>query len=155
MLYGMLGEVEREAERYRRAIDLNPNDANAIAVSGLPLASRGDTEAAIERFRLAMRLNPHHPEWYWEDLGSVLYLAGRYADAVEAFRRFSRPSLFSLPRLAAAQAQLGNSAEAAATAAEVLRRKPDFSVTRLVFKAWSPEQADRLREGMRKAGLPE
>lgn len=155
MLYGMIGEVEREAERYRRAIELNPNDANAIAVSGLPLASRGNTEAAIECFRLAMRLNPHHPEWYWEDLGSVLYLAGRYADAVEAFRRFSRPSLFSLPRLAAAQAQLGNSAEAVATAAEVLRRKPDFSITSLVFKAWSPAQADHLRAGMRKAGLPE
>lgn len=154
MLHGMRGEVEREADRYRRAIELNPNDANAIAVSGLPLASLGRTDEAIEQFRLAMRLNPHHPEWYWEDLGSILYLAGRYADAIESFRRVSRLSLFSLPRLASALAQLGRSAEAETATAEVLARKPDFSISDLRFGAWSPEQAEHLCEGMRKAGLP-
>lgn len=76
IVYGMRGEVELEAERYRRAIALNPNDANTIAVSGLPLASLGHMDAAMERFRLAMRLNPHHPNWYWDDLASLLYLAG-------------------------------------------------------------------------------
>jgi len=155
MVYGMLGEVGLEAERYARAIALNPNDANAIAVSGLPLASLGRVDEAIERFRLAMRLNPHHPDWYWDDLGSVLYLARNYPDAVDAFRRVSRPALYSLPRLAGCLAQLNRMGEARAVVAEILKRKPDFAISRLALKAWAAEQAEHLREGMRKAGLPE
>ena len=155
IVYGMRGDVDLEAKRYQRAIALNPNDANAIAVSGLPLASRGRIDEALERFQLAMRLNPHHPDWYWDDLGSILYLAGRYVDAVEALRRVSRPALYALPRLAASLAQLERMAEARVVTAEILQRKPDFAIRRLALKAWAPEQAEHLREGMRKAGLPE
>jgi DNA-binding SARP family transcriptional activator/Flp pilus assembly protein TadD len=155
MIYGVRGEVDLEAERYARAIALNPNDANAIAVSGLPLASRGRIDEAIERFRLAMRLNPHHPDWYWEDLGSVLYLAGNYSEAVEALRRVSRPTLVALPRLAAGLAQLDRMDEARVVAAEILRQKPDFAFSRVPLGAWDTKQAEHLRSGMRKAGLPE
>ena len=159
MTYGMRGDLDRESACYRRAIELNPNDANAIAVSGLPLAARGEVDVAIERFRLAMRLNPNHPPWYWDDLGSVLYLAGRYSDAVECLQRISRPTMFALPRLAASLAQLERMEEARAVTAQILRQKPDFRTNRvagrLSFRGWSREQAERFREGMRKAGLPD
>jgi DNA-binding SARP family transcriptional activator len=159
MTYGMCGDLDRESECYRRAIELNPNDANAIAVSGLPLAARGEVGVAIERFRLAMRLNPNHPPWYWDDLGSVLYLAGRYSDAIECLQRISRPTMFALPRLAASFAQLDRVEEARAVTKRILEQSPDFRINRvagqLCFRGWSLDQAERFREGMRKAGLPE
>jgi DNA-binding SARP family transcriptional activator/TolB-like protein/Flp pilus assembly protein TadD len=159
MLHGMCGDLDRESECYRRAIELNPNDANAIAVSGLPLAARGAVAAAIERFRLAMRLNPNHPPWYWDDLSSVLYLAGRYADALECLQRISRPTIFALPRLAACLAQLGRHEEARAVTRKILEQNPEFRIDGVAgqscFRGWSLEQAERFRDGMRKAGLPE
>jgi DNA-binding SARP family transcriptional activator/TolB-like protein/Flp pilus assembly protein TadD len=159
MIYGMCGDLDRESACYGRAIELNPNDANAIALSGLPLAARGEVETAIERFRLAMRLNPNHPPWYWDDLGSVLYLAGRYADAVECLKRISRPTLFAMPRLAASFAQLGRGDEARAVTVQILEQRPDFRISRvggqLCFRGWSLDQAEHFRAGMRKAGLPD
>jgi DNA-binding SARP family transcriptional activator/Tfp pilus assembly protein PilF len=154
LIYGLCGERELEIERYRRAIELNQSDANAVAVSGLPLAAVGRIEEAIERFHLAMRLNPHHPEWYWDDLGSILYLAGRYTDAVASFRRSSRLSLFARPQYAAALAQLGELKQARIAADELLKLRPDFSVSGLNYRGWNAEQAEHLRAGMRKAGLP-
>ena len=50
-------------------------------------------EEGIDRIREAMRLNPYHPEWYWVNLGSVLYEAGKYADAAEAFGRVTGPDI--------------------------------------------------------------
>ena len=155
LIYGLGGQSELEMERYRRAIELNPSDANAIAVSGVPLASVGRIDEAIERFRLAMRLNPHHPEWYWDNLGSIFYLARRYADSVASFLRCSRLTLYSRSRYAAALAQLGERERACIAVDELLKLRPDFSVNGMDYRGWSAEQAEHLRAGMRKAGLPE
>jgi DNA-binding SARP family transcriptional activator len=155
LILGVRGDVEREAGCYRRALEINPNDADATAASGLPLAATGHAEEGIERFRLAMRLNPYHPEWYWEDLGSVLYLAGRYEDAVEALRRRGRPSLYAGSRLAASFAQLGRVSEAEAAKASLLAAIPGFSIGKLAMRGWGQTQAEHFRQGMRKAGLPE
>jgi TolB-like protein/Tfp pilus assembly protein PilF len=155
LIYGLRGETELEIERYRRAIVLNPSDANAVALSGMPLAATGRIDEAIERFRLAMRLNPHHPEWYWDGLGSIFYLAGRYADAVASYRRCSRLPLHIRPRYAAALAQLGELERARIASNELLKLWPDFSVGSHDFRGWDAEQAEHLRAGMRKAGLPE
>jgi DNA-binding SARP family transcriptional activator/Tfp pilus assembly protein PilF len=155
LIYGLRGEAEFEIERYRRAIALNPSDANAIAVSGLPLAAVGRIDEAIERFRLAMRLNPHHPEWYWDDLGSIFYLAERYADSVASFRRCSRLTPYSRPRYVAALAQLGEWEQMRLAVAELLKLRPNFSIGELDYRGWSAEQAEHLRDGMRKAGLPD
>ena len=45
--------------------------------------------------------------------------------------------------------------EAAAAAAETLRLKPDFSIVKLRRGGWGIAFTEHLREGMRKAGLPE
>ena len=51
--------------------------------------ARGQHDLGLSMFREAFRLNPYHPEWYWVDLGSVLYVCGKYEEAIEAF---SHPS---------------------------------------------------------------
>jgi DNA-binding SARP family transcriptional activator/Tfp pilus assembly protein PilF len=156
LIYGLRGsEAQLQIERYRRAIELNPSDANAIAVSGLPLASVGRIDEAIARFHLAMRLNPHHPEWYWDDLGSIFYFAERYADSVASFRRCSRLTPYIRSRYAAALAQLGEREPARIVVEELLKLRPDFSIGGMDYRGWNAEQAEHLRDGMRKAGLPE
>ncbi len=87
----------------------------------------GRIEDGIDHIREAMRINPYHPEWYWITLGSVLYVARRYGDAIEAYKRKANPQTWVLSRLAACYAQLGRREEAAQATAEILRLKPDFT----------------------------
>jgi TolB-like protein/Flp pilus assembly protein TadD len=150
------GGNPRAAElHYQRAISLNPNDANALATSGIALAWLGRADEGITRIHEAMRLNPYHPDWYWADLGMALYAARRYSDAVEAFGRSAAQGPWSLSRIAACYAQMNRLEDAAAAIAEVLRQQPDFSVAKSRHGVWNPVEAEHVREGLRKAGLPE
>jgi TolB-like protein len=155
VIHGARNDLNDEARHYQRAIALNPNDANAIAAYGALLAVLGRPEEGIDRIREAMRLNPYHPEWYWVDLGIVLYIARRYADAVEAYGHRTRPGSWVLARLAACYAQMGRMEEAAAAAAEVRKLRPDFSLAKLRRTGWNAADTEHILEGMRKAGLPE
>ena len=85
----------------------------------------------------------------------VLYAARRYADALEAFGRRAQKGPWSLCRIAACSAQMNRMEEAAATVAEVLRQELDFSISRRRLHMWVEAEAEHIREGMRKAGLPE
>jgi TolB-like protein/Flp pilus assembly protein TadD len=155
VIHGARNALDDEARHYQRAIALNPNDANAIAAYGALLAVLGRPEEGIDRIREAMRLNPYHPEWYWVDLGIVLYIARRYADAVEAYSHRTRPGSWVLARLAACYAQMGRMQEAAAAVAEVRKLRPDFSLAKLRRTGWNATDTEHILEGMRKAGLPE
>jgi TolB-like protein len=155
MIYGCCRDFAAEQRQYLRAIALNPNDANISATYGVLLAALGRPEEGIDRIREAMRLNPYHPEWYWIDLAAALYAARRYGDAIEAYQQRTRPSTWVLTHLAACYAQLGRMGEAAEAAAEVMRLKPDFRISKLRSGGWTPPDIAHLAEGMRKAGLPE
>ena len=148
------GNVRSAERHYQRALALNPNDANVVVASGGLLAYRGHFEEAIDRIREAMRLNPYHPEWYWVNLGSVLYQAGKYADAAEAFGRVTSPGYWVHCRVAGCYAELDRMSEAKEAAANALRLRPDFSVANLRLRECQPAVAERIRDGLRKAGLP-
>ena len=102
-----------------------------------------------------MRINPYHPEWYWTSLGRVLYVARRYGDAIEAYKRKANPHLWVLTRLAACYGQLGRMDEAAQAVAEILRQKPNFTISGQRPAGWGTTHLEHFREGMRKAGLPD
>ena len=155
MIRGASGDLKGEEWHYQRAMALNPNDANVIASSGVLCALLGRPEEGIDRIRQAMRLYPYHPEWYWIDLGIVLYMARRYEDAIEAYRHRTKPGYWVLSRLAACYAQMGRMEEAAVAAAQVLKLKPDFSVAALRRAGWGTAESQHVKDGMRKAGLPE
>lgn len=155
MICGSAGNLDEEERHYSQALALNPHDANTLSTYGILLGVLGRPEEGIDSIREAMRLNPHHPEWYWVDLGSVLYAAKRYEDAIEAFKKRLRPQAWVLSRLAASYAQLGKLEEAAKAAAEVMKQDPDFTVSRQRGGGWMLQSVLHLREGMIKAGLPE
>ncbi len=155
MIYGYSGDLKNAELHYERAIALNPNDANALAGSGLLLAGLGRAEEGIERIRKAMRINPYHPEWYWMDLGMALYAAQRYEDSADAFKRRTHVGYWTLWRIAACYAQIGRTEEAAAAADEARREKPDLSISKIKLHLWIGTEAEHVRSGLRKAGMPE
>jgi TolB-like protein len=155
VVYYCFGDVAAEQQQYLQALAINPNDANVLATYGSTRAHFGQIEEGIAHIREAMRINPYHPEWYWITLGSVLYKARRYEDAIEAYRRKANPQTWVLSRLAACYAQLSRSEDAAQMTAEILRLTPDFTISGQRTATWGPADLEHLREGMRKAGLPE
>jgi DNA-binding SARP family transcriptional activator/TolB-like protein len=155
VVYFCFGNVAAEEQQYLNALRLNPYDANVLATYGATRAQFGQIEEGIAHIREAMRINPYHPEWYWITLGSVLYKARRYDDAIEAYKRKANPQAWVLSRLAACYAQLSRREEAAQTTAEILRLKPDFTISGQRTASWGHVDLAHLREGMRKAGLPD
>jgi TolB-like protein len=149
------GNLREEEQHYRRALALNPNDANALATLGAALAGLGRHQEGIDHVRTAMRLNPYHPEWYWTTLGNIFYTAHRYEDSLEAYGHKSNRSYWVMSRFAACYAQLGRMEEAKAAAAEVIRLKRGFVISELRRASWGGVDTEHLRDGMRKAGLPE
>jgi tetratricopeptide (TPR) repeat protein len=154
-VHGFLREFDDEKLRLERALSLNPNDANARATYGVALSSFGLHEEGIQHVREAMRLNPFHPEWYWLALGGAFLAARRYADAIEAYKRRTRPQLWVLTRMAICFAHMGRIAEAREMTRRILEINPAFRITTFRSGAWSDADIEHMREGMRLAGLPE
>jgi TolB-like protein/Tfp pilus assembly protein PilF len=155
MATGYCGYPKEEERQLLRALALNPNEANVLATLGAVTAALGRHEEGIDRVREAMRLNPYHPEWYWIILGNIFYAAHRYEDALEAYQHRNNPGYWVFSRLAACNAQLGRMDEARAAAAEVMRRRSDFAISTLRRAGWGRGDVDHIKDGMRKAGLPE
>ena len=158
-----LGQVYRFRDEYdmaishlERGVELNPNDAVGLLHLASVLGISGRAEEGIELARQAIRLDPYMQLSGWGTLGICFYVLRRYDEALAASRKVGRnKSAWQMAREAACLAQLGRLDEAHAQAAEVLRRKPGFSVQAEMPHYRFPADADHLREGLLKAGLPE
>jgi tetratricopeptide (TPR) repeat protein len=156
------GDVEAGAAAIEQAVHLSPNSAHIVNQSGYVLTLVGDQESALERFTRAVRLSQADPLSYRFNTGAGIasLLMGRYNEAV-AFCEEARRShgkwgpIFRI--LAAAYAHLGQTAKAAEALARYRELEPTASITHLrrQLPYRNAEQAERLWEGLRKAGLPE
>ena len=154
-VHSYLNEFADERRKYERALLLNRNDANALISLGVRVSAEGNPDEGIAMIREAMRLNPYHPEWYWLSLGAAFLSARRFADAIEAYKRRTRPKVWVLSRMAACYAHLGLDREAQEVVSEILRQNPAFTISGQRRAGWSDEILALLHEGMRKAGLPD
>jgi len=146
---------DRAMYHQERALALNPNNDLIVVQQGELLTWLGRPEEGIEWIRKAMRLNPYHPERYWSHLGRAYFVAQRYAEALEAFARISRPDHTHHAFMAAASAHMGEGETARAHAREVMRGQPDFTIDAYLATLHYKHQSDRAhhREGLLKAGL--
>jgi TolB-like protein len=153
------GEAERA---YCRALVSNPNFALAHAVLGLPLAYRGAHQEAVESAERAMRLSPNDPlidRQASHTMAFAQFAAGRYADCVTWARKTIERHPGHLPpysALIAAAALEGDTLAAAEGVTDLLRLRPDFSLT------WAGKNVpltgdilERILDGLRRAGVPE
>ena len=153
----IFNEHDKAVYHQERALSLNPNSDLIVVQQGELLTWLGRPEEGIEWVRRAMRLNPYHPERFWSHLGRAQYTARAYADAIASFSKLTAPDYTHHGFLAASSAQLGNRTAAAAHAREVLEREPAFRAQTFLetLHYRQPADAEHLREGLLKAGLPE
>jgi adenylate cyclase len=157
-LYLLRKEGDKAMAAYERAIELNPNGADAYASLGGLLAGSGKAEEAIKLIDKAMRLNPIPPPYYHNNLGYAYYSLGRYEDAIEVFLETlqrSPDSLLAHINLTAAYNASGRQEEARNQAQELLRLDPAFSLDRWAKTIYLKDEAEAERyiADLRKAGL--
>ena len=156
------GDLEAGAAAIERAVHLSPNSAQIVDLSGYVLTLVGDQEVALERFARALRLSPADPLSYRFNTGAGIasLLMGRYEEAVafcEEARRSHGKWGPTFRILTAGYAHLGRTSKAAETLTRYRELEPAASITHLrrQLPYRNSEQAERLWEGLRKAGLPE
>jgi len=159
----VLGRIHVFHQRYKqaeaeieRAIAINPNDAEGLGGRGDILMWLGQTDAAIEALELAQRIDPDLNTTDRFALSLAYYLKQRYdaaIDQAELNLRQNPNASFSRIVLAGAYAQQ-NRAEDSARVVEIIRRTdPTFDSREFGTKFLNAVDLDRVREGLRKAGL--
>ena len=58
------GRLDKAIEDYTKAIELNPQHANAYHNRGLAWSKKGDRDKAIEDYNKAIELNPQYADAY-------------------------------------------------------------------------------------------
>lgn len=111
----------------RRALELNPYDAESTQQMGYLLTLRGKPLDALDYFDRAVRLDPIHPPWYSQDRALALYSIGNYAESVAAIQPTPLLPPWTRTILAAAFAQLGDMEKARFHAAKINERDKIFS----------------------------
>jgi len=156
-LYGQARHQEAIAEA-RRAIQLDPNYADAYALLSSAYFFAGELDRTIDLDQEAMRINPASSFIYHIHLGRRQYLEGRYHEALETLLSAAAKNYNYLPThvwLAATYAKLGDLEEAEWSADQVRTLDPSFSVEdwmrRRPYK--NPEHRRLLVSGLQAAGL--
>jgi TolB-like protein/Tfp pilus assembly protein PilF len=111
------GDVQRALHLVERAVDLNPNSADAWGYNGLYLAMTGRNTEALEMLDYAFELSPKDPVRYlWYAHRAICYAnQGDYAAVLEACQASTRLHdqwFWSFMVQAQAHAMLGHHAEA-------------------------------------------
>jgi adenylate cyclase len=142
---------------FERALELNPNLVDGRFAH--LLVHNGRAGEAVTYMLRALRQDPFPPPIYLSYLGNAYYMTGQYDAAYETLRRGRErmPDYRAMTVwLAAAAAHSGREAEASQAAHRVLTMAPNFTIADWLRHIQFGRQADadRLAEGLRKAGLP-
>jgi adenylate cyclase len=139
-----------------RAIAINPNDPHGLAGRGNILLWLGQTDAAIRSLELARRIDPELNAIDRNSLSLAYYLKRRYDAAIEEAEinvRQTESAHFSRAVLAAAYAQRNQTENAARIVMTIRQLDPTFNPQDFGTKFLNPVDLERLRDGLRKAGL--
>ncbi len=140
------------------AIAANPNFADGFNAKGIVLHYIGRNEAALASFAQADALDPASPDVWLYYRAQALYQLGRWAEAAALLERriaLNPETDISRVLLAACYGQMGRSEDARETWDAALRANPAYSfrerLKTLPYK--NPGDADRVGDGLRKAGV--
>ena len=156
-------EYDEAIYEANRAIALDPNDHRAHWIMAWALIYSGSPEDAVEFAKTAMRLDPHYAAPNLFLLGLAHFSMGKLQEAVTLFERAHthNPELRGLSApLSAAYAHLGRDEEAQLALVNYRNEwswwgwSPNLLRVMQFFPFKDPEVADRLADGLLKAGLP-
>jgi len=176
LAHAVLAEVLSKQGRYEeafveigRAMALAPNDPDNYLRKARILNATGRAEEAEESVRWAMRLDPLYSPDHLRALAISLFHQQRYEEAVGTLERLIalQPEVDDYITLIASLGHLGRRegvAEAISTFNEQVVAAGYNSITVQMYGGWwwygdlfnyDPEYRERLKEGLRKAGVPE
>jgi len=165
--YTLLGNIHLFINRHERAIAfmekaiaLSPNDSLSMANLAMIQNYAGKPDVAITLLHKAMRLRPYYPDWFLGELGRAYFLTEQYDEATETLKlrlRRNPNSGEGQVLLVAAYGAAGRQREARAVLTEFLKSRPTYSTSHYAKGEYykNPEDLKRVRDGLRKAGLPE
>lgn len=141
----------------RKAVELAPGSADIGGYASFVLCCSGLAKDAVIEIERAIQLHPNHPAYYLGHLGNAYRRAGRFDEAIAAFKSYDERSPgFGLADLVIVFRQLDRSEDARSEAARLLAVRPKFTV-----RAWADTQllkdATQLQSDMaalRDSGLP-
>ena len=150
-------DLDKAEHYHNRAFALNPNDPRMLAQRGELMVWLGRPEEGGEWVRNAMRLDPLGADGFAHLLGRALRADRRYAEAITAYKQVRTPRFQHHAEMAACYAASEIDQEARKQTAETLRLNPAFSTEAYLASLPYRNAPDRehLRDGLRKAGLPE
>jgi adenylate cyclase len=157
-IYLVKRQYEKALSEAERAVALNPNGADAhIFLAGI-VGCLGRWEESILYAKKSLRLNPIPILGNYYILGRAYFMTGKYDESMAMLNKALQMNPDYLPAhafLAACYSSLGRDAEASASAKEVLRIDPRFSIESHAKTLPYKDKADIEREvaALRKAGL--
>jgi len=155
-------EYEKAIDAGRRAIANGPNNALSHVLLAYVMLFAGEFDEAVLFAERAIRLTPYCPDWYLSILGQSYRQAGRFKEALAAFRKAldrsqknkSTPMAYLLGLIDVSM-ELGQEEQARRYAAEVIKISPNFSFKYFhqVYPYKDPAHLERILVNLRKAGL--
>jgi adenylate cyclase len=149
-------EAVKEAEK---AVELNPNGANAYAVLAFINLFKGDVNESLKLFEIALRLNPIPPSWFYHNFALALFLDGNYPKAISACEKcivVAPNSFYPYLYKAAAYTSLDRDKDADRAVKSLLKIYPSFSIkTASKFFFRKTDDLNTLLDALRKAGIPD
>ncbi len=147
----------------KRAIATDPNSADGYVALASALNLAGYPDKALPLMEKGVRLNPHYPTSYLYELGLARYGMEQYDEAAVVLERaeiLNPDDRWSLRLLIATLGQLNRAEEAVAITDRIEDSwggMDPLSVRSIAF--WYPfkesADAERLADGLRKAGVPD
>lgn len=144
----------------RRALEIQPNDADAHIFMGYYSTFAGNPSVGVESILTSMRLDPKLTIRQVFFLGMAHFMNGDLPQAIamlEKYHAVESATILPMAFLAASYAEMGEEEKAADISRQVLEIEPEFSLSNWQFIRLfkTREDRDRVLNALRVAGLPE
>jgi TolB-like protein/class 3 adenylate cyclase/rhodanese-related sulfurtransferase/Tfp pilus assembly protein PilF len=162
-MHEYFGRLDKAMIAAQSAIDLDPNDPQGYDAMSSLLVDMDRASESLELVKKAMRLDPQSDYLY--SLGSAQFHLGRYDEAADTFLRATKRNPgyeWNYLLLAASYGNLGREQEAMSVIAtfnnmyhDPADKQRPMTLVDLTELHKSEAGLKRLREGLRKTGMPE
>lgn len=153
------GRLDKAIARFQQALELNPNDTNAMANLAEALTYGGRAEEAEELMLKVTRLDPLHEDWIKWNQAWVQWHTRNCSDALQTMNAMSEIPPMAYRVLAIIQVCLGNIDEANDAVGHLLAFDPAYSLVEVHHnydgKYTNAADLERVLDNLREAGLPE
>ena len=156
-IFRSTGQYQKAIVEAEKAVAHDPNSILANGAMGNALTHAGRAEESIPFLKKAIRLDPFSTSYFFP-LGQSFFLSGQYEEAIRICKRATDRNPHRLEPhlcLAAAYSAARREKETHASASEVFRINPQFSLERTFKFVRYKKQSDKelIISNLRKAGL--